>query len=144
MHHVLDNIENAKKIHFPIQKYVCHGCTLGKMHQYSFSEKSTCTSKPLELIHSDLLEFPTLSYSKYKWIIIFLDNHSSFCNITFLCKKSEATDAIKSIFWMWSNTTSHPVKRLHTGNRREYIISELQSFLREQEIIHKTSTLHVY
>ena len=36
------------------------------------------------------------------------------------------------------------VKRLHTNNREEYIILELQSFLREQEIIHKTSTLFVY
>ena len=33
---------------------------------------------------------------------------------------------------MWSNTTSHPVKRLHTDNGGEYVILELQSFLREQ------------
>jgi len=77
-------------------------------------------------------------------MITFLDNHSSFYNITFLCKKSEAADAIKSIFQMWSNTTSHPVKRLHTNNRGEYVISELQSFLREQEIIYETSTSHIY
>ena len=45
---------------------------------------------------------------------------------------------------MWSNTTFYPVKRLYTDNEEEYIISELQSFLREQRIIHKTSILYIY
>ena len=100
MHHVLDNVEDAKKICFPTQKHVCYSYTLGKTHQHSFLENPSHSSEPLGLIHSDLLELPTLSYSKYKWIITFLDDHSSFCNIAFLHKKSEATDAIKSIFWM--------------------------------------------
>jgi len=98
MHHVLDNIEDAKKIFFPTQKYICYDCTLGKIYQCSFSENSTCSSKPLELIHSDLLELPTLSYSKYKWIITFLNDHSSFCNIVFLHKKSDAADIIVKYF----------------------------------------------
>ena len=45
---------------------------------------------------------------------------------------------------MWSNTTFHPVKRLHTDNGREYVILELQFFLREQEVIYETSTSYVY
>ena len=45
---------------------------------------------------------------------------------------------------MWSNTTFYPVKILYTDNGEEYVISELQSFLREQEIIYETSTLHIY
>jgi len=85
-----------------------------------------------------------LFYPKYKWIITFFDDYSFFYNITFLHKKSEATDVIKSIFWMWSNTTSHPVKRLHTDNRGEYVTLELQSFLREQKIIYEISTPYVY
>ena len=44
---------------------------------------------------------------------------------------------------MWSNTIFYSVKRLHTDNGREYIMLELKSFLREQGIIYKTSTLHV-
>ena len=36
------------------------------------------------------------------------------------------------------------MKRLHTDNGGEYITSELQSFLREQEIIYKTSTLYIH
>ena len=144
MHYVLNNIEDVKKIYFPTQKHICHCYTLGKMYQHSFSENSICFSEPLRLIHLDLLKLSILSYSKYKQVITFLDNHSSYCNIAFLCKKSKAVEAVKSIFWMWSNTTIYFVKRLYTDNRGEYIMLELQFFLREQEIIHETSTLHVY
>ena len=77
-------------------------------------------------------------------MITFLDNYFFYCNIVFLYKKSEAIEGIKSIFWMWSNTTSHPVKRLYTDNRGEYVTLELKSFLREQGIIYETSTSHVY
>ena len=33
---------------------------------------------------------------------------------------------------------------MHTDNIREYVMSELQSFLREQEIIHETSTSYIH
>ena len=36
------------------------------------------------------------------------------------------------------------MKRLYTDNRGEYIMSELQFFLREKWIIHETSTLYIY
>jgi len=66
IYQVLDNIENIKKIHFLTQKYVYYSCILGKIYQYSFLKNSVHFSEPLGLIYSDLLELPTLSYSKYK------------------------------------------------------------------------------
>jgi len=69
-----------------------------KRYTNTVLENHTHSSEPLELIHSDLFKLPTLFYSKYKWIIIFIDNHSSFYNMTFLYKKSEIVDTIKFIF----------------------------------------------
>jgi len=77
-------------------------------------------------------------------VITFLDDCSSYCRIAFLRKKSDAAEAIKAVFWLWSNTTFHSIKHLHTDNRGEYMTSELQSFLHEQGIVHKTSTPYVY
>ena len=68
------------------------------LERYTNSENSVCSSKHLGLIQSDLLELLILSYSKYKSVIIFLGNYSFYYNITFLHKKSEAVEAIKSIF----------------------------------------------
>ena len=47
---------------------------------------------------------------------------------------------------MWSNTTFYLVKRLHTDIRKnkECVTLELQYFLRDQEIIYKTSTPYIY
>ena len=36
------------------------------------------------------------------------------------------------------------MKRLHTDNKGEYIMLELQSFLRGQEIIYENNTSYIY
>ena len=144
MRHISDNVEGAEKICFPNKKHICRGCTLGKLHQCSFPENPKRSSKTLGLIHSDLLELLTLSYSKYKWVITFLDDYFSYCRVAFLCKKSDATEAIKAVFRLWSNTTSHSVKCLYTDNGEEYMTSELQFFLHEQGIVHEISIPHVH
>jgi len=66
MRHISDNVEGAEKICFPNKKHICCGCALEKLYQRSFPENPKCSSETLGLIHSDLLELPTLSYSKYK------------------------------------------------------------------------------
>jgi len=144
MRHILDNVEGAEKICFPNKKHIYHGCALEKLHQHSFSENPKCSSETLGLIHSDLLELPTLSYSKYKWVITFLDDYSFYCRVAFLHKKSDAAEAIKAVFQLWLNTTSYSVKCLHTNNRGEYMTLELQSFLCEQGIVHETSIPYVH
>jgi len=131
MRHISDNVEGAEKICFPNKKHICRSCALGKLNQCSFPENSKCSSEILGMIHSDLLELPTLSYSKYKWVITFLDDYFSYCRVAFLHKKLDVAEAIKAVFWLWSNTTSYSVKFLHTDNGGEYMTSELQSFLHE-------------
>ena len=66
MYHVLDNVEDVKKIYFPAWKHIYYDCILKKIYQHSFLENSVCSSESLELIYSDLLELFTLSYSKYR------------------------------------------------------------------------------
>jgi len=74
MRHISDNVEGAEKTCFPNKKHICHSCTLGKLYQHSFPENPKRSSETLGLIYSDLLELLTLSYSKYKWVITFLDD----------------------------------------------------------------------
>jgi len=144
MRHISNNVEGAEKICLSNKKHVCCSCALRKLHQHSFPENPKHSSETLGLIYLDLLKLPTLLYSKYKWVIIFLDDYSFYCRVTFLHKKSDAAKAIKAVFWLWLNTTFHSIKRLHTNNRREYMTSELQFFLCEQKIVHKTSTPYVH
>jgi len=93
--HISDNTEGTKKICFPNKKHIYYSCALGKLHQCSFPENPKYSSETLGLIHSDLLELSILSYSKYKWMITFLDD---YCRVSFLHKKSDAAEAIKAVF----------------------------------------------
>lgn len=109
-----------------------------------FSKNLVCSSKPFGLIYLDFLELLIMSYFKYKQMFIFLDDYFFYCSIVFLCKNSKAVEAIKSIFQIQLNTAFNSVKILHTDNRGEYVLLELQPFLKKQGIIYETSKFHVY
>jgi len=63
---------------------ICEGCTQGKMRSRSFPQNPIHATKPFEQIHSDLREYPVLSYSKYKYYISFLDDCTSHAWIILL------------------------------------------------------------
>jgi hypothetical protein len=46
-------------------------------------------------VHSDLKEFPIESYSKFKYLVSFLDDYSSNAWVVLLCKKSETLTAFR-------------------------------------------------
>ena len=52
----------------------CPGCAEGKMTSKSFSESKTRAENIFELIHCDLKTLPVLSYHKYKYFFVFVDN----------------------------------------------------------------------
>ena len=84
-----------KDLKFPERDTPCRSCAEGKMRSDSFPSSTSRASYPFELIHSDLKEFPTLSYHKYKYYISFLDDHSGRAWAILLKKKSDAADAIQ-------------------------------------------------
>ena len=63
----------------------CLGCVLGKQRQDHFPKgKSLCTTTPLELVHSDLMSFPTRSFSGAKYALTFIDDFLHLSCIYFL------------------------------------------------------------
>ena len=89
---------------------VCRGCALGKMTAKSYPSSEKRASKPLELVHYDLKEFPIESYHKYKWVIIFLDDYSSFPAPYFLKQKSQALATFKEYIAWAEKQTSFELK----------------------------------
>ena len=102
IYHVLDNIKNIKKIHFLIQKYICHSCTLEKIYQYSFSKNPVCFSKPLELIYLNLLEFLILFFLLMS-TIYYMEHNSSPCLQKELCMEYQ----YPNIFIQLPNTKNY-------------------------------------
>ncbi|KAJ3016243.1 hypothetical protein NUW54_g845 [Trametes sanguinea] len=77
LRHAREHVADFPTIEFPKEEPLCRGCAEGKMPLRSFPPSTRRASQPFELIHSDLKSFPVDSYHKYKYAIMFLDDHTS-------------------------------------------------------------------
>ena len=77
------------KISFPSQFPVCTGCAQGKMMECPFTPSYSHGTRPLELVHSDLCDFPVLSYYQWRYVVTFFDGFSSFAAIYPVSVKSD-------------------------------------------------------
>ena len=87
---------------FPKEVPICRGCSQGKMTSSSFPESLTRAAAPFNLIHMDLKALPILSYHKYKYILTFLNDHTSHGWISLLKNKSDTAKAIEHFVAMVS------------------------------------------
>ena len=58
----------------------------------------TWATEAFKQIHSDLKSFPELSYHKYKYFIVFLDDYTSLAWVLLLCDKASAITALTAVF----------------------------------------------
>jgi len=88
------------EIHFPTEDCVCPGCALGKMPNRAFPENERHTSKPFELVHSDLKSFPVMLYQRFKYVITFYNDFTSHAWTMSLRSKAAAIMAAKDFLEM--------------------------------------------
>jgi len=69
-----DNTKDFPCVKIPKSTPVCPGCAQEKMASKSFLDLQSRATTNFELIHLDLKELPTISYHKYKYFIIFVDD----------------------------------------------------------------------
>jgi len=129
---------------FPEHPPLCRDCDEGKMHSKSYPDSNSRTSKLFQLVHSDLKEFPIKSYSKYRYIITFLDDYSSHAWIALLHKKSQTLAAFKHFVAMVRNQFKAVIGTLMSDFGGEYKSKEFDSFLKDNGIQSRTSVPHVH
>ncbi|VDC05312.1 unnamed protein product [Peniophora sp. CBMAI 1063] len=89
-----------ENINIPDENPVCSGCAKGKTPAREFPAREECADNAFDLIHSDFKEFSTLSYAKFKYAVVFIDDHMSYAWVTLLKKKSDALNAAKNFLAM--------------------------------------------
>ena len=129
---------------FPSHPPLCRGCAEGKLHSKSFPESDSRAQKPFDLVHSDLKEFPVLSYSKYKYFVSFLDDYSSHAWVILLRKKSDTLAAFKQFNAMVTNQFKAPIKELMSDFGGEYKSHEFDNLLKNLGIKIRTSVPHIH
>ena len=92
----------------------------------------------------DLKEFPVLSYSRYKFFILFFDDHTSHGWITLLRKKSEADPAIRQFIAMAKTQFNAPIREFMIDAGGEFQSQNLREFLKELGINILTSVPHMH
>ena len=90
-------VRDLPKIKFFKDK-MCDACQMGKQAKSSFKPKNqVSTSRPLELLHMDLVgpsQVSSLSEKHYTYVIV--DDYSRFYWLAFLTHKNDAFEAFKS------------------------------------------------
>ena len=101
---------------------VCQGCALDKHHKDQFLiGRSTCAKASVELIHSDLMSFPTPSFLGARYVLTFIDDFSRCTWVYFLMYKSDIFDSFHNFNTFVGKKSGLSVMRIHTNNGKEYM-----------------------
>ena len=73
----------------PVDTSPCKGCALGKMHDRSYPASGKRATRPLGLVHTDLVgPMPTESRTCARYVLTFIDDYSGYAlmetNLMFL------------------------------------------------------------
>lgn len=108
---------------------LCEPCALGKQHRSPFKASSSMTTRPLELIHTDVCgPMPLTSLGGNNYFVTLLDDYSKLSLAQPIARKSDAATAVQDALIMLENQTGVRVKRLRCDNGTEYINANLKAF----------------
>lgn len=121
----------------------CKGCALGKMHERTYADSSKRATRPLELVHTDLVgPLPTESRSRARFILTFIDDYSGFGLVSFVRQKDAVPQHFSNMA-TWAETyTGHSLTSVRSDRGGEFIGHSMQRFFTDRGITHQTSVPH--
>ena len=113
----------------PPESTICKSCQFGKQTKVQFNAKEGSTSKPLELIHTNLCGLVRRkSPCGEQHYILFIDYFSRMCWISLLKHKDEAFEKFKILKTLVENELDLKIKCLRSDQGGEYISDEFFYF----------------
>ena len=117
----------------------CDICTQSKQKRSSFGTFGGLRStRPLELVHTDLLEVNIRSLGGKRYILTFIDDFTRYAKLRYLAKKSDVLEELKQCIAEAERETSLSVSRIRSDNGGEY--RRLEQELRTIGIKWETTT----
>ena len=118
----------------------CEPCVLGKQRRASHPTSPNQTSRPLELIHSDVCFLTNESVlGGYHYFVTFLDDYTNFATVYLLKSKDEVYNYLVKFIKEATNRFNLPVAAIRTDNGTEYVNNRTIEFLKDQGIIFQHS-----
>ena len=85
----------------PDKETPCEGCLFGKHRRDPFPPSESRATAPLELVHMDLVEYPSNSIDGFRCSLTTLDDYSSLGLMWYLKHKSDAFTSFK-LYVAWA------------------------------------------
>lgn len=121
-------IRNLPKIIKPPNS-VCRHCQHGKQTKARFKIKEHTTSKPLEIVHTNLCgPSMTKSLQGEYYFMLLIDYYTRMTWLTFLKEKSEAFVKFKGFKALVENETNIKIKCLMSDNGGEFTSNQFNEF----------------
>jgi transposase InsO family protein len=121
----------------------CTHCVEGKHHQLPFNDSVSITTRPLELVHTDVWgPAPVTSWNATRYYVSFIDDFTRFTWFFPLKYKSQVLDSFKHFKSTMENILDCKIKLLRSDCGGEYSKSEFQSFCSSAGILHQFSCPH--
>ena len=118
-------------------------CLSGKMCQLPFKDSVFKSSRPLELVHSDVWgPAPVISVNDYKYYLVFVDDFTKFTWLYLLKFKSDVFTIFKYFQATVENMLDHKIKILRTDCGGEFTSNAFNEFCKTQGITHQLSCPH--
>jgi transposase InsO family protein len=125
-----------------VMSEVCEACQLGKQARHPFLAQIThVSSKPLEMIHSDVWTTKIESIGGCKYYVSFIDDHTRKVWVYFMKHKGEVFQHFLNFKAMVEKEKEKGVsiKCLRFDGRGEYFSNEFNEYLKEHRIQRKYS-----
>ena len=126
-----------------IEKNVCGPCQLGKQTKSTHPKVNViATSRPLELLHVDLMgPTRTESMGGKRYIMVVVDDFSRYSLVEFLREKSEACDKIERLCKRLQNEKRVPIVKIKSDHGKEFENAKFEAFCNEHGIKNEFSAL---
>jgi transposase InsO family protein len=108
---------------------LCKHCQQGKQTKTRFKSKEYSTTKPLEIVHTDLVGPTTTKCLKgERYFMLLVDDYTRMIAVCFLKNKSEAFENFKIYKEMVENEMDSRIKCLRSDNGGEFTSKEFMDY----------------
>jgi hypothetical protein len=126
--------KDCPEVTAPKDKHICPGCAQGKMPEQHYTPTARRVQHPFQLVHSNLKSFPVKSYHRYKYVITFVDDYTSFVLVVFLRKKDAAIQATQQFLAMVETQFHLQVEQWMSDGGGEYKSDTFNAMLKNKGI----------
>jgi len=113
----------------------CAPCMCGKMSRLSFPVSTTRTTRPLELVHTDVLEpMDVKAPGKDRFQVVVIDDYSRYRVVVPVASKGLAKTAVMATLNQWETQLGEKVKTIRRDGGDEYAGASMREWLEAKGI----------